>query len=130
MQELIANGKVAYAYVGITTEDLTPSLARHLGYSIRHGALIDTVLAGTPGARAGLQGGTRQEEFIGTTVSPGGDVILAIDRRPVASAEDVIRIVAEELRPGQIARFTVLRHGKRLEVPVMLATRPSNPRGR
>src|SRR5213078_5114181 len=38
--QLIAKGKVTYAYVGISTEDLTPSLARALGYKAEHGALI------------------------------------------------------------------------------------------
>src|SRR5947208_2807688 len=48
LQELVAKGTVAYAYVGITTEDLTPTLARHLGYRAAHGALVDSVLADSP----------------------------------------------------------------------------------
>src|SRR5262249_10253433 len=111
MQELLVAGKVSYAYVGITTEDLTPSLARHLRVPVRYGALIDAVLAGTPGAKAGLKGGSGQEQFDGTTISRGGDVILAIDGRRVTSAEDVVRIVAEELRPGALAHFTIQRGG-------------------
>ena len=39
--QLIAKGKVTYAYVGISTEDLTPSLAKALGYRTGHGALIE-----------------------------------------------------------------------------------------
>jgi S1-C subfamily serine protease len=130
LQELVAKGKVAYAYVGITTEDLTPTLARHLGYSATHGALVDSVLADSPGAKAGLRGGTSQEQFHGVTVNRGGDVILAIDGRPVTSAEDVVRIVAEELQPGAVARFTIQRGAQRLSVPIRLAARPANPHGR
>ena len=130
MQELLTEGKVSYAYVGITTEDLTPTLARHLGYPVSHGALLDSVLPDTPGAKAGLRGGTGQEQFDGVTVSRGGDVILAIDGRPVGSAEDVVRIVAEDLRPGEAARFTVQRGADRLVIPITLAARPGNPRGR
>ena len=33
MQQLLANGTVRYAYVGITTEDLTPSIAKKFGYA-------------------------------------------------------------------------------------------------
>jgi 2-alkenal reductase len=130
MQELLARRKVSYAYVGITTEDLTPTLARHLGYRVSHGALIDSVLPDTPGARAGLRGGTGQEQFDGVTVSRGGDVVLAIDGRTVGSAEDVVRIVAEDLRPGAVARFTVQRGAERIVIPITLAARPGNPRGR
>ena len=32
MAQLIATGQVVYAFLGVTTEDLTPTLARHLGY--------------------------------------------------------------------------------------------------
>src|SRR5207237_1917074 len=41
MNELIATGTVSYAYVGITTEDLTPSIARHFRYPVLHAALLD-----------------------------------------------------------------------------------------
>jgi 2-alkenal reductase len=130
LQELVATGKVVYAYVGITTEDLTPSLARHLGLPVAHGALVDAVLGGTPGAKAGLRGGTSEEEFEGLTVKRGGDVIVAIDGKPVASAEDVIRIVSEDLRPGRAARFTVQRGSQRLTVAITMGSRPGNASGR
>jgi S1-C subfamily serine protease len=125
--QLVAKRKVAYAYVGITTEDLTPTLARHFRYPVGHGALIDSVLPGSPGAKAGLRGGTSQEQFEGLTVTRGGDTIVAIDATPVASAEDVIRIVAEDLEPGSVAQFTVQRGSRRLVIPVHLTTRPANP---
>ena len=56
MQELLAVGKVTYAYVGITTEDLTPGIARRFGYPVRYGAVITSVGSGSPGARSGLRG--------------------------------------------------------------------------
>ena len=59
----------------------------------------------------------------GVTVRPGGDVILAIDGRAVHAGTDVAHIVAEELRPGEIARFTLLRDGRRVVVPVRLGAR-------
>src|SRR3954463_7206621 len=43
LQQLQQSGQVKYAYVGITTEDLTPSIARRLGYAATHGALIDEI---------------------------------------------------------------------------------------
>jgi 2-alkenal reductase len=127
MEQLIAHGKVSYAYVGVTTEDLTPALARHLHLPISHGAIVDSVLAGSPGDKAGLHGATRREEFNGTVFGRGGDVIVAIDGRPVASAEDVIRLVSGRLRPDQTTTFTIVRGGHRREVPVVLAARPQNP---
>jgi 2-alkenal reductase len=127
MEQLIAHGKVSYAYIGVTTEDLTPALARHLRLPVNHGALVDSVLAGSPGDKAGLLGATKREEFNGSVFASGGDVIVAIDGRPVASAEDVIRIVSGQLRPGQTARFTVVRGDGRRTLRIRLATRPQNP---
>ena len=31
MEQLISSGRVAYAYIGITTQDVTPALAREFG---------------------------------------------------------------------------------------------------
>ncbi len=127
MAELIATGRVSYAYAGIVAEDLTPTLARHLGLPAPHGALIDSVRSGAAAARAGLRGGTREEEFNGQTFRRGGDVILAIDGEQVGSAEDLVRIVTERLRPSRASTFTVLRDGRRIDVRVVLDERPPNP---
>jgi len=127
MQELLAVGKVAYAYVGITTEDLTPGIARRFGYPVRYGAVITSVGSGSPGARSGLRGGFDQREFNGENFTYGGDVVVAIDGQAVRSAGDVVRIVTERLRPGRSVIFTVYRDGKRLESRVVLADRPQDP---
>ena len=60
--QLIAKGEVTYAYVGITTEDMTPSLARALGYKVDHGALIVNVNGGSPAEKAGLRGGSARSQ--------------------------------------------------------------------
>jgi 2-alkenal reductase len=127
MQELLASGKVKYAYVGITTEDLTPGTARQFHYPVRYGAVITSVQPGSPGARAGLRGGDEDRDYNGETFTLGGDVVVAIDGKPVRSATDVLRIVAERLRPGQPSTFTVFRDGTRRDVRVVLSERPQNP---
>jgi S1-C subfamily serine protease len=126
MEQLIASGSVSYAFVGVTTEDLTPALARHFGYSVQHGAAIVSVQPGLPGAAAGLQGGHRDESYLGVDFKVGGDVIVAIAGHPVRSSEDVVRIVTDTLAPGQRVHFTVVRDGKRLDVPLRLAERPAS----
>jgi S1-C subfamily serine protease len=119
MQQLLASGKVAYAYIGITTQDVTPGLARRFGLGAERGALISDVRDNTPAADAGLQGGSRRERYNGLDVSLGGDIIVAIAGEPVHAADDVSRIVTDRLLPGQVVTFTVLRDGderKRVEV--------------
>ncbi|HEY6961154.1 MAG TPA: trypsin-like peptidase domain-containing protein [Gaiellaceae bacterium] len=124
LEQIEATGTVRYAYVGIKTEDLTPSIAKHFGYAADRGALIDSVVPGSGAARAGLRAGTRTEAYEGLGVRVGGDAIVAIDGIPVQNAEDVVRIVASRLLPGESARFTVVRGRARRTVSVTLGERP------
>jgi S1-C subfamily serine protease len=126
MHQLLASGRVAYGYVGVTTEDLTPSVARHLGYDVEVGAIVAEVRGGSPGDRAGLRGGDDEETFNGQRISKGGDVIVAIDGQEVHSADDVVRSVAYRL-PGQVVRMSVVRGGRRMQLRVKLGERPATP---
>ncbi len=126
LQQLLTTGRVAYAYVGLTTEDVTPSVARRLHLAVHRGALVDDVCPGSPSAHAGLRGGTRTVQVDGVGVRVGGDVITAIGPRAVASADDIGRIVAGSLAPGQTVRFHVVRGGNVLSLPVTLSERPAS----
>jgi len=126
MRQLAAVGHVVYAYLGVTTETLTPALARHLGYETARGAILSTVRDGSPADRAGLRGGSDEETFNGETITRGGDLIVAIDGRAVRSADDVVRQVAARL-PGELAALTIMRGGERRVVRVRLGSRPVAP---
>jgi S1-C subfamily serine protease len=126
MTQLVATGRVVYAYLGVTTENLTPTLARHLGYDATRGAIVSAVRDGSPADRAGVHGGDGRETFNGVRVTRGGDVIVAIDRQPVRSADDVVREISERL-PGQTAALTIVRDGEREVVRVRLGSRPTAP---
>jgi S1-C subfamily serine protease len=127
MLQLIAGGRVSYAYVGIETQDLIPSVAKRLGYSVRHGAVVMSVRAHSPGAAAGLHAAGPRKQILGSQFGQGGDVIVAIDGHPVASAEDVVRVVTTELSPGETVPLTFYRGSARKTVNVKLAERPANP---
>jgi S1-C subfamily serine protease len=127
MSQLIAAGHVSYAYVGIVTEDLIPSIARRLGYPVSKGAVVTRVNPNSPGAAAGLQAGTDKREIFGAPFTKGGDVIISIAGHPVTSAEDVVRVVTEELSPGQSVPVIFLRAGRRHRLILRLAERPVNP---
>jgi 2-alkenal reductase len=127
LQQLVQNGRVVYAYVGVNAEDLTPSIARRFDYTVKRGAVVACVVPEGPGASAGLRGGGEKRELNGFEFRFGGDVVVAIGNTPVQSADDLVRVVSETLLPGQVVRFTVLRNGKRLVVPVRLGERPARP---
>ena len=124
LAQLLTAGRVDYAFVGITTEDITPALASALHLPVKQGALVERVYKGSPGAQAGLRGSSRPADVLGyQDLKSGGDVIVAIDGKPVRSADDVVRIVSFELRPGAVATFTVVRGGQRKVVAVTLGHR-------
>jgi len=129
MTQLIAARRVSYAYVGIETEDLIPTIARRLHYPVLHGAVVTKVNPNSPGAQAGLRAGSDKQELLGAPFISGGDVIVAIADHPVGSAEDVVRVVTEQLSPGQSVPITFIRGGRRHQVTIKLAERPANPGG-
>jgi 2-alkenal reductase len=124
LSQILQTGNVRYAFIGIETEDLTPSIAKRFGYRARSGALIDTVLPRTGAEDAGLKAGTHVAAFRGLGVHVGGDAIVAIDGIPVSDSEDVVRIVATRLYPGEVTRFTLVRGQSRRVVKVKLGERP------
>jgi 2-alkenal reductase len=124
LEELVADGEVSYAYVGVKTTDLTPSAAAHFKLGARRGAMVTEVSPNSPAARAGLRGAKREVDYNGLSFSLGGDVIVGINGRQVRTADDVVRYVTDDLKPGDVAVFTVVRDGNRRRIAVRLGERP------
>jgi S1-C subfamily serine protease len=122
MQQLIANGSVSYAYVGVETTDLTPALARRFGYAVSPGAVVTGLQPGSPAVRAGLRADSSRAQAFGVVFPRNGDVIVAIEGQRVAGSEDIARIVTN-MSPGEIAHFTVQRGHSRLDLPLRLGER-------
>jgi 2-alkenal reductase len=124
LRQLVDTGRVAYAFVGISTQDLTPSIARRFGYPVARGALVNQVQSGSPAADAGLVAGKDDVRLNGELVRPGGDVVVAIDGQAVRGSSDVIRIVSA-LAPGRTAAFAIVKkNGDRKTVDLKLVARP------
>jgi 2-alkenal reductase len=127
MEQLIATGEVRYAWLGVTTQTVTPQLARRFDLAAERGAAIQSVVDNSPAADAGLRGGGAERTFALLPFQPGGDLIVAIDGREVASAEDVVREITQRRLPGDRVRLTLLRGAQRLDVLVVLGERPATP---
>ena len=108
LEQLLASGHVAYAYLGLQTEDLTPAIAKAFGYPGE--ARRARRARSPPAARrraAGSSRGRAPSLWQSQRLTLGGDVIVAIDGNPVANSDDVARLVAERMVPGEAAWFTV-----------------------
>jgi 2-alkenal reductase len=124
MEQLIATGRVRYAWLGVSTQTVTPSMAAALDLAAPRGAAVQRVVEDSPASDVGLRAGSANKEFEGIQIRTGGDLIVAIDGRAVATAEDVVREVSR-LEPGDRVVFTVQRGEERLDVPIELGDRPS-----
>lgn len=95
VNQLEAHGKVARGWLGVAIQSITPDIASSLGIKQPKGAIVASIVAGGPAAKAGFQ---------------QGDIVIAINGKEVEDNRDLTRRVAA-LPAGTRAAFTVLRQG-------------------
>jgi Do/DeqQ family serine protease len=111
-EQLQTKGKVSRAWIGVSFQPLTQELAKSLGKSDTHGALVASVVPKSPAEKAGVK---------------PGDVIEQVDNQPIKESPDLLRAVL--LKPvGSKTSLTVLRDGKTVNLTMNTAERPSDLR--
>jgi S1-C subfamily serine protease len=125
LPQLESSGKVEYAYLGVTSESVYPQLADHLGLPAKSGALITDVVGGSPADHAGLKGSTGETTFELQHIKTGGDVVTAVDGKPVLQNNDLSELVAQH-KPGDTVTLDILRGGQHATVDVTLGSRPAD----
>jgi S1-C subfamily serine protease len=127
VQQLLEHGEVQHAFLGISGTDMTPQIANVLNLSVDQGALVQSVTPGGPAAEAGVEGGSGDANVTvgGARIRPGGDVITAIDGRPVQTMTDVISTVNSR-QPGDSVELSLVNGSERRTVTVTLGDRPAN----
>jgi S1-C subfamily serine protease len=118
-EDLITKGRVRRATLGAEGRAIWPGLAQALGLSVQQGILIERVDPGGPAAQAGLRGGDRVVLAGLQQLRIGGDIVVAIDGKPVTSQTDLNLLLNRE-GPGDTVTLTVVRDGKRIDIPVKL----------
>lgn len=126
LDELREDGRVDYAYLGVSSSALYPQLAERLGVGTEHGSVVAEVVPGGPADGAGLEAGDEEIRFQGVDVPIGGDVITAVDGEPVRLDGDLGRIL-EAYRPGDVVELEVHRGAKVRTIEVELGRRPASP---
>ena len=120
---LISNGKVDYPYLGIDFfSDLSLDAIQALGLTQDTGAYVLDVVAGGPADQAGIKAGTQPTSIQG--LNAGGDLIIAIDGRPVMQFDDLLAYLIENKSPGDTVVLTVLRGTQKQDITVTLGKRP------
>ena len=118
-EDLITKGRVRRATLGAEGRAIWPGLAQVLGLSVQQGILIERVEPGGPAAQAGLRGGDRVVLAGLQQLRIGGDIVVAIDGKPVTSQTDLNLLLNRE-GPGDTVTLTVVRDGKKIDIPVKL----------
>ena len=124
LPQLKKSGSVQRAFLGVSAQTIDGSLAG-LNLPVRSGALIQSVQNGSPAAKAGLRAGTITAQLDdGSQVVLGGDVITAIDGKPVKGSDAVAAIITSH-KPGDRVGIEVRRGASTKTLTVTLASRPS-----
>jgi S1-C subfamily serine protease len=126
--QLVATGKVDRAFLGIGGSTVTEELARVFRLPVDAGVLIETVGDGTAAARAGLRAGTDTTVVAGESYTLGGDLIVALGGKRVASLEQLRDLLAQH-KPGDTVKLRVYRGSKSMTVGVTLGRQPIQPQG-
>jgi len=108
-EQIIQNGKVNYAYLGVGTQLNSPALATRYGLPQKRGMVVTDVGPNTPAAQAGIQ---------------AKDVLVAIDGQPLKSESDLSRILSQH-KPGDVATISIARGDSTMDVKVTLGTAPT-----
>ena len=106
-EQLVANGKVKRAMMGVNLVNLTPDLAEGFGLTAQQGVVVQNVVRDSPAERAGIQ---------------RNDVIVDLNGAPVADS-DKFRFRIADTPAGTKIRLGILRDGKKQTLEVTLADR-------
>jgi serine protease Do len=103
--QLAEHGKVERAWLGVSIQPMTTELAAGFRRSDATGALVSSVVEGSPAEKAGVR---------------SGDVIVEFDGRRITKAEDLPRIVADT-PTGREVQMGVVRDGKPMKLTARVA---------
>ncbi len=105
-QELIEHGKVIRGWLGVSLQNITPDLAKSFGLSSNKGALVASVIKGSPADHAGIK---------------QGDAIIAYQGQPVDNPSSLRNNVSLAAVGSQV-KLTVMRDGAKQDITVKVGS--------
>jgi len=122
MLEAIRTGKriVPAGHLGVTPVGyVTGDFAEELHLPLSGGILLWEVIRGTPAESAGLRGASREVIIGNYRVPVGGDLITAIDGKPIKDKDAITRATSAK-HAGDPLTLTIYRDGRSMDVKVTL----------
>ena len=120
---LITDGKYDYPYLGISSlDDMSLPMIEALKLKSFTGAYVTSVAPNGPAAKAGIKAGDQPTSIQG--LDGGGDLIIAIDGRPIRHFDELLAYLISSKSPGDTVVLTILRGDQQLDISVKLDKRP------
>lgn len=121
--QLVHQGSVEHAYMGIASLDVSPRVAEANDLDEPRGIMVARVVDGTPSEDV-FQGSEEEVEVRGVQVPVGGDIITHINGEKINTHEELSRYLMIETRPNEEIEVTIIRDGEEQTVTMTLGTRP------
>ena len=123
---LIEDGEYVHSWLGISGITLTNDMAAEFGLANdQPGVLITEVALDGPAEQAGLQGAQREVDADNSQIPTGGDVIVALEGKPIRDFEDLVSELAG-YSAGETVDVGIIRDDEKLTIPVTLGERPED----
>jgi S1-C subfamily serine protease len=126
LPSLLTHGRIIRPWLGVQGLLVGRPLRELLRIPLTDGLLIEIVEPGSPAEAAELRGGQLDLTIDGQAVLIGGDIITAVNGKPVDTPEKLADAM-KDLGVGATARLTVFRGGQTREVECVLPERPVLP---
>lgn len=108
--QLVENGSVRRAYLGVGIQPVTQDLAKQLSVAPRSGVAVTDVFPKTPAAKSGLQ---------------SGDVIVKFDGQSVRDPQQ-LQLAVERSEFGKTLDVDIVRNGKSMQLSYKPEEQPGN----
>ena len=107
IDEFISKGSISYGWLGVQLQESSREIQEQLGVGGRQGALISMLFLGSPAEKGGIH---------------PGDFIFQLNGVQVRSVQD-LQMKVGDLRPGEQAKFRVVRDKAERDVTVRIEER-------
>jgi S1-C subfamily serine protease len=124
--QLIERGKVEHAFLGIGVQPVDREVSRLFDLPVKRGLMVVRVYDSSAADKAGLRAGTDEVVVSGESYLLGGDTLVAIDGRELATGED-LRDAISARKPGDKLTIEAYRGSEKRSFEVTLGRQPARP---
>jgi S1-C subfamily serine protease len=127
--ELIARGYYPHPWLGTTMLTLTSANAKvfrdgGMQVPVEAGLLVSEVTPGSPADKAGIRGGDRAVRVGRYQLLLGGDIITAINGKPVGDFQELTVYLETQTKVGDSVQVTIIRDGQEQTLALTLGEQP------